>query len=386
MSQPQSPSHHAAQQPQMPPQYYYPQQPQDDEIDLRELFAALWKGKWIIIACTFICTALAIAYALMAKEQWSSTAKVAQPQVSDYSEYQNQVVQFQPIFDVYQEDGTVLVSKALDGLTDEEKLYDLFIDEFNSSSNKKAFLETSAIFQKDKAELDNPEDEDALRKLYSDWYKFLSIKPEDAKRVDGPYVITVSAETSQDSFELLNNYIAFVDTKVHQKALNNLAATISSKKNELKQQSIMLTKQAEQRLLVEKERSEYALNIAQAAGVNKPLQNFGDKEIFAINLGSDALTAKVNALSKVKNLSVIEPRLEQLSSKLEQVEQLEINKDVKFSAYRYLDQPEREVSRDKPRRALMVIFISIFSFCLIILYKVFSFVLGVKNENSNSMV
>lgn len=354
MSQPPSPSHHAAQQPQMPPQYYYPQ-PQDDEIDLRELFAALWKGKWIIIACTFVCTALAIVYALMAKEQWSSTAKIAEPQVSDYSEYQNQVVLFQPIFDVYQEDGTVLVSKALDGLTDARKLYGLFIDEFNSSSNKKAFLETSAIFKKDKADLDNPEDEDALRKLYSDWYKFLSIKPEDAKRVDGPYVITVSAETSQDSFELLNNYIAFVDTKVHQKALNNLAATISSKKNELKQQSIMLTKQAEQRLLVEKERSEYALNIAKAAGVNKPLQNFGDKEIFAINLGSDALTAKVNALSKVKNLSVIEPRLEQLSSKLEQIDQLEINKDVKFSAYRYLDQPERSVSKDKPRRIIIVL-------------------------------
>ncbi|MBD1573269.1 LPS chain length-determining protein [Vibrio sp. S17_S38] len=339
----------------MPPQHYYPQQPQDDEIDLRELFAALWKGKWIIIACTFICTALAIAYALMAKEQWSSTAKVAQPQVSDYSEYQNQVVQFQPIFNVYQEDGTVLVSKALDGLTDERKLYDLFIDEFNSSSNKKAFLETSAIFQKDKAELESPEDEDALRKLYSHWYKFLSIKPEDAKRVDGSYVITVSAETSQNSFELLNNYIAFVDTKVHQKAFNNLAATISSKKNELKQQSIMLTKQAQQRLLVEKERSEYALNIAQAAGVSKPLQNFGDTEIFAINLGSDALTAKVSALSKVKNLSVIEPRLEQLSSKLEQIEQLDINKNAKFSAYRYLDQPERDVSRDKPKRSLIAV-------------------------------
>ena len=235
VSQPQSPSHHAAQQPQMPPQYYYPQQPEDDEIDLRELFAALWQGKWIIIACTFVCTALAIAYALLAKEQWSSTAKIAQPQVSDYSEYQNQVVQFQPIFDVYQEDGTILVSKALDKLTDEEKLYDLFIDEFNSSSNKKAFLETSVIFLKDKSLLDNPEDEDALRKLYNNWYKLLTIKPEDAKRVDGAYVITVSTETSRDSFDLLNNYISFIDGKVHQKVLNNLAATIASKKNELKQ-------------------------------------------------------------------------------------------------------------------------------------------------------
>ncbi|MEP7897584.1 Wzz/FepE/Etk N-terminal domain-containing protein, partial [Vibrio parahaemolyticus] len=34
----------------------YPPNPQQggDEIDLRELFKALWKGKWIIIATTFI--------------------------------------------------------------------------------------------------------------------------------------------------------------------------------------------------------------------------------------------------------------------------------------------------------------------------------------------
>ena len=31
-----------------------PAMPADDEIDLRELFGALWKGKWIIIATTFI--------------------------------------------------------------------------------------------------------------------------------------------------------------------------------------------------------------------------------------------------------------------------------------------------------------------------------------------
>lgn len=349
VSQPHSPTQHPAREP-----HYY-QSPQDDEIDLRELFVALWKGKWIIIACTLVCTLLAIAYALLAKEQWSSSAKIAEPQVSDYSEYQNQVVRFQPIFDIYQEDGTVLVSESLDGLTDSGKLYDLFLDEFNSSSNKKVFLETSAVFEKDKMQLNNPNDEDALRKLYSDWYKMLSIKADDEKKVDGPYLLTANSETPQDSFNMLNNYIRFIDKKVHQKAFSNLSATIDSKGNELKQQLIMLTKQAQQRLLVEKERSEYALNIAEAAGVSKPLQNFGDKELFAINLGSDALRAKVKALEKVKNLSVIEPRLEQLSSKLDQIKELNIDKNVEFSAYRYLDQPEREVSMDKPKRALIAI-------------------------------
>lgn len=175
------------------------------------------------------------------------------------------------------------------------------------------------------------------------------------KKADGPYLLTTSTETSQGSLDMLNHYIRFIDKKVHQKAFSNLSATIDSKRNELKQQLIMLTKQAEQRLLVEKERSKYALNIAEAAGVSKPLQNFGDKELFAINLGSDALRAKVKALEKVKNLSVIEPRLEQLSSKLDQIKELNIDKNVEFSAYRYLDQPEREVSRDKPKRLLIAI-------------------------------
>ncbi len=36
----------------------------DDEIDLRELFKAVWKGKWIIIATTFIFAVASVLYAL----------------------------------------------------------------------------------------------------------------------------------------------------------------------------------------------------------------------------------------------------------------------------------------------------------------------------------
>ncbi|AZL86121.1 LPS O-antigen length regulator [Aliivibrio salmonicida] len=38
--------------------------PADDEIDLRELFGALWKGKWIIIATTFIFAVGGVLFAL----------------------------------------------------------------------------------------------------------------------------------------------------------------------------------------------------------------------------------------------------------------------------------------------------------------------------------
>ena len=37
---------------------------QDDEIDLRQLFATLWAGKWLIIAVTFVFAVAGVAYAL----------------------------------------------------------------------------------------------------------------------------------------------------------------------------------------------------------------------------------------------------------------------------------------------------------------------------------
>jgi uncharacterized protein involved in exopolysaccharide biosynthesis len=42
----------------------YPPQPIDDEVDLRELFKILWRGKWIIIATTFVFAIGSVIYAL----------------------------------------------------------------------------------------------------------------------------------------------------------------------------------------------------------------------------------------------------------------------------------------------------------------------------------
>ncbi|EOA8958023.1 Wzz/FepE/Etk N-terminal domain-containing protein [Vibrio harveyi] len=57
----------------------YPPQPQstDDEIDLRELFKALWKGKWIIVATTFAFAIASVLYALNLPNIYKSDALLA---------------------------------------------------------------------------------------------------------------------------------------------------------------------------------------------------------------------------------------------------------------------------------------------------------------------
>ncbi|HHC6478573.1 TPA: Wzz/FepE/Etk N-terminal domain-containing protein [Vibrio parahaemolyticus] len=70
------------------PQHYLPypphsQQSADDEIDLRELFAALWKGKLIIIVTTFVFAVGAVLYALSLPNIYKSDALLAPAESSN---------------------------------------------------------------------------------------------------------------------------------------------------------------------------------------------------------------------------------------------------------------------------------------------------------------
>ena len=351
---------HAVTNPSYPPQVPNSFQT-NDEIDLRELFKALWDGKFIIIATTVIFAVLAVLFALNAQEWWSSKANVSQPQAQDIAAYQQQVKQFQPVFDIYQEDGTVLVSEELNDLVDTEVLFQRFIGSFNSSNSKREFLDSSEEFQAFKSKLDLDADVksevalEAQRKLYAEWFKKITATAVNKTSDSSPYDIGFQATTKESSFSLLNSYIEMIKQKAHQDALNNLDAIISGKRNELVQQKRILETQALNKLLVEAERAKYALDIAQAAGVEQPIQTSSNNEIFAIDLGAKALAAKVTALKSLKNLSVVEPRLQQIDAKLAMLENLAIDRSIQFQTFRFLENVEQPITRDKPKRALIAV-------------------------------
>lgn len=52
----------------------------EDEIDLRALFAILWRGKWLIAGVTVICAAIGVAYALYKPDVYTASATVAPAQ------------------------------------------------------------------------------------------------------------------------------------------------------------------------------------------------------------------------------------------------------------------------------------------------------------------
>ncbi|MDN3611229.1 Wzz/FepE/Etk N-terminal domain-containing protein [Vibrio ostreicida] len=348
-------------------EHYVPPSPEShsrhDEIDLREVVKALWNGKLTISIITFVFFLVALFYSLNAQEWWSSQAKVGQAQEQDLAAYRQQVKQYQPIFDIYQDDGSVLVNEELDDLIDPKVLFKRFMGAFNSSNNKRVFLDSSDEFKKFKEKLNEdlaPEElEIARRALYSGWFTKISASAErvvkETEKNAVPYDIAFQSTSRESSFLLLKQYIDVIKHKAHQDALNNLDAIVSSKKNELSQQKQILMNQAKHRLMDEVDKAEYALGIAEAASITEPIQLNSRKELFDISFGAKALAAKIQALKSVKNLNVIEPRIQEINAKLMMLESLKINRKIEFQTFRFIENIEPPITRDRPKRALIVV-------------------------------
>ncbi|RJK83350.1 LPS O-antigen chain length determinant protein WzzB [Vibrio cholerae] len=343
--------------PVQPPQYPHYAYPANDEIDLKELFSALWQGKWLIIMTTLLFSVTAIGYALNAQEWWSAKATISKPQLQNITAYQQAVKRYQPLFDVYQEDGTIIVSNTLDSLIDPKLIFQQFIQKFNANGTKRRFMQTNPTFltlQKQMMEQNN--DPEVMQKLYEGWFERIQASAVD-KKVNDIFTLSFQSVDKASSLTLLNDYIQFVNQILNQQLNADLISILTVKYGELAQQEKHLLQQAQLRLHVELERTQYALNIAEAADIKQPVQNLGEQELFAINIGSRALKAKVDALKSIKDLSVFEPRLAILQSKLSQFDLETLSAEAKWSVngFYYLDQPEQPLTRDKPKRALIVV-------------------------------
>ncbi|WP_224055282.1 Wzz/FepE/Etk N-terminal domain-containing protein [Vibrio penaeicida] len=66
-----------------PPYYLQPPVTENDEIDLRELFLALWKGKWVIILFTTVFAASSVFYALSLPNIYKADALLAPAESSN---------------------------------------------------------------------------------------------------------------------------------------------------------------------------------------------------------------------------------------------------------------------------------------------------------------
>ncbi|EOI0111198.1 Wzz/FepE/Etk N-terminal domain-containing protein [Vibrio cholerae] len=343
-----------------------------DAVSLFDFFRILWHGKWVVIFTTLLITVLTTYYIATTQELWSSKAVVNKPNLRDIIEYQTTVKKYQSFFDIYQDDGTVIISDKLDKITDPEAIFQVFIREFNSNKNKVSFLKLNPYLNEVKEDTIALNDENALQAFYESWFNKITALPDESPKNLGHYILKFQSKDRNSSLNLLNEYVYYINSIVVNVIYSDFFDTINIKRMELIQTEKNISEQARMRLFIEMEKTKYALKIANAAGLKEPVSGLNYNDIFPINIGALALDARLNTLRSIDNLSIFEPKLATLKVSLEQMkldEKLDISS---IKTFNYVEEPKSLTSRDKPKRALLLFLGGALGFvfgCVILLIK-----------------
>jgi|GEM_PF-5993955 len=306
-----------------------------DEIDLFELIITLWRKKWWIAGCMLITTLLAGIYAFNAKEQWTSTAVLNLPRFESINNY------YQGFRLV---EGEILNPTSSDAVA--TKLFQQFIVLASSYNEISDYLKQSEYFKSVSSGLDNQKQARMLEELV----KSMTFRKDKTNLF---YTVRFSAETAKQAEELLANYIAVVNQKISRSQYAELMSQIDGKKKSIDKSMSSLQSVAEERREDEIEDIKVALFVAEKADIQKSdtagvlYSNRSNLFLF----GKDALEAMLTSIEK-KPLA-LDAKYYRLQGQLIELEIFNIG-DENAQAFSYLKNPSEPVTKDKPKRVLIL--------------------------------
>jgi LPS O-antigen subunit length determinant protein (WzzB/FepE family) len=323
------------------------EQYQDDEIDLREMLTSLWANRLLILAITAIFNIAGIAYALLAPQLWIAKAVVVPALPLQLDQLQLRLENLAALREITT-NGSSTTSKPNESLADfsEARLFSDFIRAFGSFDNKVEFLKTNGIVRPE-----DMQDASSLQRLLAGMAENISVKN---KKDEPGQTLSFGADNAQEDLKLLNEYLAFIQTKEVAAKNRVLAEKIVYQTKTLN--FIYQVKKAEtlKRLQEDIARTEYALRISKAADIETPVENLNNQSIFAIDLGAKALNEKLKILKEIKSAELINPALADIRLQLDSLRTIPQEK-ISFASYHFLQSPSEPLSRDKPKRPLVVI-------------------------------
>ncbi|MCY0773124.1 LPS O-antigen chain length determinant protein WzzB [Enterobacter cloacae complex sp. 2022EL-00788] len=284
-----------------------------EQIDLLDLVLQLWRGKWVIGAFIAVFIVLAGIYITIAKEKWTSSAIIAQPDAAQIATYANAL--------------NILYGSAAPSMQD---IQVRAIGRFNSSF--------SALAQA-------LENQDAPEKL--------SIEPT-VKGQALPLTVSYQAESAEAAQKQLAQYIQQVDEQTAKELTldlkDNLKQQITTLNDSLQNQEKVAQEQKDLRI---KQITEAYKN-AEAAKISTPqlqqTQDVTQETMFL--LGTVALKSMID--NEASRPLVFSGAYYQTKQNLLDIQNLDVNPDT-VHVYRYVMKPNLPIRRDSPKKAITLI-------------------------------
>lgn len=284
-----------------------------EQIDLIDLLLQLWRGKVTIVVAIVVAIGLAVGYLAVAKEKWTSTAIITQPDVGQIATYNNAL--------------NVLYGTSAPKVTE---LQTNVIGRFSTSFS--ALAETIGNQEK-------PEK--------------LSIE-QSVKGQPLPLAVSYVAGSPEEAQRQLAEYIQQTDEKVAKELELDLADNVKLQTatllDSLKTQEVVAQEQKDLRI----KQIQEALRYAEQAGVTKPqIQQTQDvTQDSMLLLGSDALRSMIE--HEATRPLIFSGNYYQTKQNLLDIEALKIEK-AKLHTYRYVMKPTLPIRRDSPKKAITLV-------------------------------
>lgn len=284
-----------------------------EQIDLIDLVIQIWRGKVTIIICIIVAIALAVGYLVVAKEKWTSTAIITQPDAGQIGSYNNAM--------------NILYGGAAPTVS---SIQSSFIGRFGS-----AF---SALSES----LDNQTEPEKL-----------TIEPS-VKGQPLPLKVSYVGSTGEDAQKALANYIQLVDENISKEINADLAMSIKTRTSDLEHSLEAQEKVAQEQKALRIAQITQALSVAKQANIKLPQVQQADQvsQDTMFMLGSDALSSMVN--NEATRPLTFSDDYYLTRQNLLAVKALKVQPDS-IHAYRYVMKPTLPIRRDSPKKAITLI-------------------------------
>ncbi|ECQ3069601.1 LPS O-antigen length regulator [Salmonella enterica] len=317
------------------------------EIDLFSLIEVLWQAKRRILATVFAFACVGLLLSFLLPQKWTSQAIVT-PAES---------VQWQGL------ERTLTALRVLDMevSVDRASVFNLFIKKFSSPSLLEEYLRSSpyVMDQLKGAQIDE-----------QDLHRVIVVLSEKMKAVDSnvgkknetslftSWTLSFTAPTREEAQKVLAGYIQYISDIVVKETLENIRNQLEIKTRYEQEKLAMDRVRLKNQLDANIQRLHYSLEIANAAGIKRPVYSNGqavkDDPDFSISLGADGISRKLEIEKGVTDVAEIDGDLRNRQYHVEQLAAMNVS-DVKFTPFKYQLSPSLPVKKDGPGKAIIII-------------------------------
>ncbi|EIN0010925.1 LPS O-antigen length regulator [Salmonella enterica] len=317
------------------------------EIDLFSLIEVLWQAKRRILATVFAFACVGLLLSFLLPQKWTSQAIVT-PAES---------VQWQGL------ERTLTALRVLDMevSVDRASVFNLFIKKFSSPSLLEEYLRSSpyVMDQLKGAQIDE-----------QDLHRAIVVLSEKMKAVDSnagkknetslftSWTLSFTAPMREEAQKVLAGYIQYISDIVVKETLENIRNQLEIKTRYEQEKLAMDRVRLKNQLDANIQRLHYSLEIANAAGIKRPVYSNGqavkDDPDFSISLGADGISRKLEIEKGVTDVAEIDGDLRNRQYHVEQLAAMNVS-DVKFTPFKYQLSPSLPVKKDGPGKAVIII-------------------------------